>query len=142
MDPSPESAPEPAPEPALESGDDTSGAALVAKILGEKAEFSAAEVAAETGITFEEVRRLWRALGFPEADGARMYTRADIDAVSLLVSAVDGGLLDFDLAVTLTRALGQTMARLADWEASAMVHPIEEMLTGDATSRRVSRPRS
>jgi len=121
---------DPSPQPGEH---ETSGAALVAKILGEKAEFSAAEVAAETGITFEEVRRLWRALGFPEADGARMYTRADVDAVSLLVSAVDGGLLDFDLAVTLTRALGQTMARLADWEASAMVHQIEDLVPGDPT---------
>ncbi|MGA8258237.1 MAG: adenylate/guanylate cyclase domain-containing protein [Nocardioides sp.] len=121
-----------APEP--EGSEHLDGTALVARILGAKPELSAEDVAADTGITLEEVRRLWRALGFPEADGARMYTHADAEAVGLLVSAVDGGLLDFDLAVTLTRALGQTMARLADWEASAMVHRIEDLQTGEATA--------
>ncbi len=107
-------------------------------ILREDPVYSAAEVAAETGISLEQARRLWRALGFPEADGDAVYTMADAGAVTTLVSAVDSGLLDFDLAVTITRALGQTMARLADWEVGALVHRVEELergqqATGDRT---------
>jgi adenylate cyclase len=85
-------------------------AELTAHILGESPVYSAAEVAAESGITLEQARRLWRALGFPESGGTRAYTPGDLAAVSALVQAVDSGLMDFDLAVTLTRALGQTMA--------------------------------
>jgi adenylate cyclase len=40
---------------------------------------------------------------------------------------VDSGLIDVDLAVTLTRAVGQTMARLADWETSALLHRVQQL---------------
>jgi adenylate cyclase len=96
-------------------------------ILGEEPLYNAAEVATETGVTLDQARRLWRALGFPEAGGARAFTQSDVQAVSTLVGAIDGGLIDFDLAVTLTRAVGQTMARLADWEVAALVHRVEEL---------------
>ncbi len=44
-----------------------------------------------------------------------------------MVGAVEGGLLDFDLAVATTRALGQTMSRLADWQVGTLLHRIEEI---------------
>jgi adenylate cyclase len=96
-------------------------------ILGEPPVYTALEVAAETGVTLEQAQRLWRALGFPEHGTAVAYTRGDVGAVSTLLSLVEGGLLDFDLAVNLTRAVGQTMARLSDWEVSALVHRVEEL---------------
>jgi adenylate cyclase len=42
------------------------------------------------------------------------------------------------MAVNLTRALGQTMARLADWEVGTLIHRVEELETGDeATGSRM-----
>jgi adenylate cyclase len=96
-------------------------------ILGEEPELSAAEVAARTGISVEDARRLWRALGFPEHGEERAFNRSDVAALSTLVAGVNSGLIDLDLAVTLTRAVGQTMARLADWEVAALVPRIEEL---------------
>ena len=84
----------------------------------------ALEVAAETGVDIEQAQRLWRALGFPEHGGAVAFTRGDVGALSTLIGLVDSGLLDFDLAVNLTRAVGQTMARLSDWEVSALLHRV------------------
>ena len=75
---------------------------------------------AETGVDLEKARRLWRALGFPEHGPAKAFTRSDARALTTLLSQVDSGLIDFDLAVHLTRAVGQTMARLSDWEVSAL----------------------
>ena len=40
-------------------------------ILRSHPAFNALEVAAETGITIEQTRRLWRALGFPEFVGEK-----------------------------------------------------------------------
>jgi len=100
-------------------------------ILGEEPVFNAAEVAIETGVTLDQARRLWRALGFPEHGGARAFTQSDVSALSTLVEAVDSGLVDFDLAVTLTRAVGQTMARLADWEVAALVHRVQELAASE-----------
>ncbi len=106
-------------------------------ILGEEPLYSAAEVATESGVTLDQARRLWRALGFPEAGGARAFTESDVAAVSKIVGAIDSGLIDFDLAVTLTRAVGQTMARLADWEVAALVHRVEELAADeDVTETR------
>ena len=96
-------------------------------ILRSEPAFNALEVAAETGVTIEQTRRLWRALGFPEFIGEKAYTAADIEAVSTLMGFVDAGAVDFDTAVNLTRGVGQTMARLADWEVSTLVSRVEEM---------------
>ncbi|WP_244929696.1 adenylate/guanylate cyclase domain-containing protein [Nocardioides sp. W7] len=96
-------------------------------ILGEDPVFNAAEVAAETGITVDQARRLWRALGFPEHGAATAFNAADTDAVRIVSELVETELIDFDLAVNMTRAVGQTMARLADWETSALLHRVEEI---------------
>ncbi len=108
-------------------------------ILGEDPVFSALDVAAETGVTIEEARRLWRALGFPDRGSEVAFTTSDAEAVSILVRQVESGLIDFDLAVTLTRAVGQTMARLADWEVATLVHRVQEIEAGDdATGSRAT----
>ena len=106
-------------------------------ILGEEPVHSAFEVAAETGVTIEELRRLWRALGFPEAGTEVAFTRSDAEAVSTLSGIVESGAIDFDMGVMLTRAVGQTMARLADWEVATLVNRVEELERGDqATGSR------
>ena len=106
-------------------------------ILGEEPVHSALEVAAETGVTIEELRRFWRALGFPEHGTEIAFNRADADAVSTLTGIVESGAIDFDVAVMLTRGVGQTMARLADWEVATLAHRVEELEQGEqATGSR------
>jgi adenylate cyclase len=108
-------------------------------ILGEDVTYNAAEVAETTGVTIEQTRRLWRALGFPDRGTERAFTQADVDAVSTLLGLVADGVIDFDMAVNLTRAVGQTMARLADWEVATLVHRVQEREAGDdATGSRAT----
>lgn len=107
-------------------------------VLGEEPVFNAMQVSEETGVTIEEARRLWRALGFPEHGVETAFTKSDAEAVSTLVKVVADGLIDFDMAVNLTRAVGQTMARLADWEVASLVQRVEELEAGDqATGSRI-----
>lgn len=106
-------------------------------ILGEERVYNALEVAEETGLTIDQLRRLWRALGFPEHGLEVAFTRADAEAVSRLNGIVDTGVIDFDTAVNLTRAVGQTLARLADWEVGTLTHRVEELERGEeATGSR------
>lgn len=91
---------------------------------------TAVEVADRTGVTLDQAKKLWRALGFPEAGEEAVYSEDDVRALRLLTDVIDTGLIDFDLAVNLTRGMGQTMARLSDWEFSALLHRVEE--TGEA----------
>ena len=111
--------------------DETAGQQLEAAILGEDVVYNAVEVAAETGATIEQAQRLWRALGFPDRGGERAFTQADADAVSTLLRLVDDDVIDFDMAVDLTRAVGQTMARLADWEVGTLIHRVQELASDD-----------
>ena len=106
-------------------------------ILGGEPELTALETAAETGISIDDARRLWRALGFPEHPHAVAFTRSDADALSTVAGIVDSGAIDLDLAVMITRALGQTMARLADWEVATLVARVEELASAgeDPVSR-------
>lgn len=107
-------------------------------ILGGLPELTAPELAEAAGVTAEQARRLWRALGFPEyPDDTPAFLAADADAMRLLGGVVEAGLLDMDLAVNLTRALGQTMARLADWEISSLTQRVEEMTAEGSGRTRV-----
>jgi adenylate cyclase len=67
-------------------------------------------------------------LGFADAgEEAEAFTSADVEAVALVNQLVDTGLVDFDTAVRLTRAVGHTMARLADWQVSTLAHRVETL---------------
>jgi adenylate cyclase len=112
--------------------------ALEGAILGENPSLTSEEVAEAAGVTLEEARRLWRALGFPNAGDEAAFTDGDRAALSTMVGAVDRGAIDFDTAVRLTRAVGQTMARLADWEVATLSARVEQLEAGDeATGSRV-----
>jgi adenylate cyclase len=85
---------------------------------------TADEVADRAGVPFDQAKRLWRALGFPEVGGEAIFGSNDVEALRRLQGSL-GGTLDLDLVVNLTRGLGQTMARLSDWEIAALVHQAE-----------------
>jgi len=111
---------------------------LESAILGENPSLTSDAVAAAAGVTVEDARRLWRALGFPDAGNEAAFTDADLVALTTLVRAVDDGAIDFDTAIRLTRALGQTMARLADWQVATLSARVEQLEAGDeATGSRI-----
>lgn len=107
-------------------------------VLREVPTLTAAEAAAEAGITIDQARRLWRALGFAEMGTERAFTSSDVDAVSAMISVVDAGTVDFDMAVNLVRGAGQMVARLADWEVATLAARVEELEAGEeATGSRI-----
>ena len=107
-------------------------------ILGQSPQLTSEAAAEAAGVPLDQARRLWRALGFPDAGNAVAFTDADMVALSTLVGAVDKGAIDFDTAVRLTRAVGQTMARLADWQVATLSARVEQLEAGDqATGSRI-----
>lgn len=107
-------------------------------ILGDGPGMTSDDVAEAAGVTVDQARRLWRALGFPDAGAQAAFTEADLEALSTLVGAVHAGAIDFDTAVRLTRAVGQTMAKLADWEVATLAPRVEQLEAGDeATGSRI-----
>src|SRR5919107_2699230 len=107
-------------------------------ILGETPGLTREAVAEAAGVALGQARRLWRALGFPDVGNAAAFTDADLTALGTLVRAVEQGAIDFDTAVRLTRAVGQTMARLADWQVATLSARVEQLEAGDeATGSRL-----
>ena len=98
--------------------------------MPEPGRYTSDEVAERAGIPLEQAKRLWRALGFPETGDEAAFDDADVAALRSIGELLSEGLVDFDLAVNLTRGLGLSMARLADWQVSALVqHPESTIAT-------------
>jgi adenylate cyclase len=117
---------EASPEPAPPAGADD-GTGLDRALLGDQRRFHAADLAELHGVPLDSARRLWRALGFPEPGSEAALTQSDSEALGVAVGLVDTGLIDLDLAVNLARGVGQTMARLSEWQVSALSSRLEEL---------------
>lgn len=107
-------------------------------ILGDLPGLTSTDIAAAAGVSIEQARRLWRALGFPDAGEHAAFSEADLSALSTLIGTVESGAIDFDTAVRMTRAVGQTMARLADWQVATLAPRVEQLEAGpEATGSRI-----
>ena len=83
-------------------------------LLAGDGRYTRREVAERAGIAVDEARRLWRALGFPKVDDdQRMFTSADLTALTDVAGLVTADIVDGDALVELARPLGNLMSRLA-----------------------------
>jgi adenylate cyclase len=90
--------------------------------LGPDPRYTRSQVAERAGVPQRLTERIWRALGFATlADDAVAFTDADVDALRRVRSMIDEGLLDESGVIRMARALGQTTARLAQWQAEIMI---------------------
>jgi adenylate cyclase len=97
---------------------------LAEALLG-KAELNPAEVAQQSGISRERARRLWRALGFPPvADDERVFTRADVEILRAVQHLIDEQEADPADLLQLTRVIGQSLARVADAQVTAVAERV------------------
>lgn len=94
--------------------------ALEATLLGQAPHLTRPEVIEQAGVTYERAHELWLSLGFspPSSDEQVMFTDADVEAVKVLGTLVESGLVDSGLEFALTRSMGRSFARLAEWEIS------------------------
>ena len=104
--------------------------AFAEALLG-TADRTALDVARESGVEPDELRRLWQALGFPPvAPDEVRFTRADVDAVRAVRALVEVQQADPSDVVQLTRVVGHAMARVSD----AQITTIAERLHGASMS--------
>lgn len=90
-------------------------------LLGGTRRYTRLDVAEKAGVSPERAGRLWRALGFATVgDDEVVFTDADIDAMRTAVQLISSGLLDERLEAPVTRALGQHLSRLAEWQADML----------------------
>lgn len=112
---------------------------LVQLILGADVELTAEEATARGGLNLEDGQRLWRALGFPDAGAGVAYSGADVAAIAAVADALESGMFDEETVFRMTRALGTTMSRLADWQVSTLVEQVEHDVLGGKAGSRLER---
>jgi adenylate cyclase len=84
-------------------------------LLPHQPRYTQAEVAEQAGLSLEETKRFWRALGFPDVKPDEVaFTDHDLNALTTVTGLIHLGLTDVDVALQLARVTGQSMARIAD----------------------------
>jgi adenylate cyclase len=107
-------------------------AVLERELLGGERRYTRREVAERAGVPVDQARILWRALGFADvSDDNVAFTERDADALRAVNSLVRRGVIDTDTQLAMTRAMGQSLARLADWHVSAITDALSTGSTAD-----------
>lgn len=95
-------------------------------------QLTAAEVAEQAGLPLDLTRRLFRTLGFAEHGDEPAYTSADVAAMRILAQGPDDEVVVPEVALNVTRGIGITMARLADWEVGELVQHVADAAPANA----------
>ncbi|HEX3824118.1 MAG TPA: adenylate/guanylate cyclase domain-containing protein [Mycobacteriales bacterium] len=104
-----------------EDGEPTSPADIERELLGGERRHTLAELAELAGVEIEHAQELWRALGFADVEGeTQAFTERDVWALRTVDQLGKQGWLDDAMQVSMARALGQSLARLADWQLAAI----------------------
>lgn len=94
---------------------------LEGELLGGDRRYNRRQTAELAGVAFEHVQELWRALGFADVeDDAIAFTDRDVWALRTVDQLGREGWLDPAMQVSMARALGQSLSRLAEWQLSAV----------------------
>ncbi|MGI9156092.1 MAG: adenylate/guanylate cyclase domain-containing protein [Marmoricola sp.] len=111
---------------------------LEAAILGAAPDLTSDEVARASGFSVDDTRRFWRALGFADAGAQVAFTDGDVKALALIGALVEEGAVDEETVLRMTRAVGHTISRLAEWEVATLVGRVEQLEAGNqATGSRI-----
>lgn len=125
-------------EQATGSGGDSLGE-LERTLLGGERRYTRTEVAEQAGMSPDRTRRLWIAMGFPAAaDDDRVFTEGDVVAARLLRELIDTGAMDQDSELAMARTLGQSLSRLAEWQARDVGKHIESLTDDPEEGVRVT----
>lgn len=120
-----------------EPGPGFEAAALERELLGGERRYTRLEVAELTGVPLERCTELWNALGFADVgDEVRAFTDRDVWAVRTVTALGEAGWLEEDLQVSMARALGQSLARLADWQLATIGSMIDPTVAPQQAMQR------
>jgi adenylate cyclase len=105
----------------VSTDDDRALRALEHELLGGEVKLTRADVAEQAGVDLDLARTLWRALGFPDVDDDDIvFTDRDVEALETVNALVAGGIVDESAQLAVTRAMGQSLSRLAEWQVATI----------------------
>lgn len=91
-------------------------------LLGGPRTYTRAQVAEKSGMSPDDARQLWRALGFATVDDDDVvFTDGDITALQQARFLSETLIGDDELRLAITRLLGRTFSRLASWQGQLLI---------------------
>src|SRR5579859_1998545 len=103
------------------------------RLLGGRRRYTRAEVSEATGVDRDRAHRLWMAMGFAEVgDDEAVFTEGDIEALRTWDALVASGTMEINDEVPHARMMGQTLSRLADWQAREVMARADVLAPGGA----------
>jgi adenylate cyclase len=110
---------------------------LEGELLGGERRYTRQQVAESAGVDYERAKVFWRALGFADLDeDVTAFTDQDVWALKTVQRLGEEGWLDDEAQVAMTRALGQSLARLAEWQLAAVGTMVDPDLPFDGALTR------
>jgi len=104
-------------------------------VIPEPAEYDLQGIADLSGLTTEQITRLWRSLGFAEPQpGDALFTDVDADMLRTIGQLLAMGWIDNELTIQMARVIGSSLARVA----TALIDSIDP----DESQIPAGRPRS
>ncbi|MQY05112.1 adenylate/guanylate cyclase domain-containing protein [Actinomadura macrotermitis] len=101
-------------------------------LLGGPLRYTRKEVEGLAGVDEEHARRIWQALGFPAPpDDEVAFTDGDVQALREIRALQESALVDEEMVLQLSRAVGQTMGRLASWLGDVWLRRLSTLLPED-----------
>jgi adenylate cyclase len=113
---------------------DTETSALRAEetLLGGPRRYTRVQVSEATGVDRDRAHRLWMAMGFAEVgDDEAVFTDGDIEALRTWNALVDSGTMAIEEEVPHARVMGQTLSRLAEWQAREVIARTDVLAPGE-----------
>lgn len=99
---------------------------LETKLLGSAPTMTRLQIADAIGIDPEVSKQRWRSLGFTAVDDDEVaFTEADLEALRLTERMHELGLINEDDEAALTRTIGRSFARLAEWQLDLLGNTID-----------------
>lgn len=100
-------------------------------LLGGPLRYTSKEIEEVSGIPQEYALRIWTALGFPTPpEDERAFTDRDIEALNEIKQLLASDLVDEAMVLNLSRAVGQTMGRLASWLGGVWMQQLADLVPG------------
>jgi adenylate cyclase len=108
-------------------------------LLGGGRQYTRLEVAELAGVDPARAERLWLAMGFPAvSEHERVFTDGDVEALRVLGNLTRAGLVEPDIEVAQARAMGQSLSRLAEWQARDVIARARSAAADPAEAERVA----
>ena len=98
--------------------------------LGQELAFDLDAACEGTGLPEEELRHIWRSLGFPEPQpGEAIFSDVDLGNLAAVADLMHSGVVSPEVTYGMTRVIGSSMARVASALIDAVSARSEEVLS-------------